>query len=165
MDDPGSALSAAGQRGAARDQRVDEGIVPMSGRRVNDQSRGLVDDGEMLVLEQDLEQNGGRSEGTGRLSVGEPNDDSVGAGEKARSAGRCAVHGDGTVGDQASRLCAGESQLIGEKAIEALGRRDRNGECQLRQPMPTPFRGDGNPPARGRWRGRSRRSSPRYPRC
>ena len=73
MDDARPALRASGQRGAARDQRVDEGVVPMAGGRVNHQAGRLVDDGEVLVLENERERDGGGLERTGWFVVGDLN--------------------------------------------------------------------------------------------
>ena len=64
-------------------------------------------------------------------------------------------------GDQAGGLRAGEAKLVGEEPVEALGRLGGDREAQLRQPRRTPVRGGGHLPARGRSRGRWRRSSRR----
>ena len=54
MDDAGAALGPAGERGAARHERVDEGVVPVTRRRMHHQSGRLVDDGQILILVHDL---------------------------------------------------------------------------------------------------------------
>lgn len=124
VDDSGSALGTSGQGRAPRDERVDQRVVPMSGRWMYHEAGGLVDDRYVLILEEDLERNRGGSESAGRLGIGKGDDDSVSAGEKSGGASRRAVYGNRAARDQAGRLGAGESQLIGEKAIEPLGRRD-----------------------------------------
>ena len=83
MDDSGSALRTSGQRRAARDEGIDQRIVPMSGSRVYHEARGLVDDREVLVLEQNPEWYRSGSESAGWLGIGKADDDSVSAGENS----------------------------------------------------------------------------------
>ena len=73
MDDAGPPLGPSSQRGAARDQGVDEGVIPMAGCRVNYQAGRLVDDGKVLVLENERERDGGGSKRTGWFVVGDLN--------------------------------------------------------------------------------------------
>ena len=122
---------------------------------------GLVDHGQVLVLEHEGEGDGGGLEGAGRLLIGEPDGDALAAGEEAGRAGRLSVDGHGLIGHQPRRLRARKPELVGEKAVEALRACDRDREGQLRQPRRTPVRGGGRLRARGRLRGRWRRSSRR----
>ena len=145
----------------AGDERVHQGVVPVARGRMHHQSGRLVDDGEMLVLEDDRQRNGGGLEGAGRLVLGDPDGDALAAGEKAGGAGGLAVDVHGLVGDQPRGLGAGEAKLVGEEPVEALGGLGRDREGQLRQPRRTPVRGGGRPPARARSRARWRRSSRR----
>ena len=154
MHDAGAPFGSARQGRSARDQGVDQGVVPVAGGRMNDETGRLVDDREVLVLEEYVERDGGGLKGAGRLVLGEPDDDGIAAGEQSGCAGRCPIHRHRAVGDQPGRLGAGKPQLIGEEAVEPLGRRDRDRECQLRQPRPTPFRGGGSLPAREKSRAR-----------
>ncbi len=125
---PGPALGAAGQRRAAGDQRVDQGVVPVARRGVDHQPGGLVDDGEVLVLVDDGERDGGGAERAGRLVLGEPDGDQLAAGEDPGGAGGLAVDGHRLVGDEPGGLGAGEAELVGEEAVEALGLRGDDGE-------------------------------------
>ena len=67
VHDAGSALGPAGQSRAAGDERVDQRVVPMAWRGVDDQAGRLVDHGEVLVLVDDDERDGGGLESAGRL--------------------------------------------------------------------------------------------------
>ncbi|MEA2713160.1 MAG: hypothetical protein QOK27_1121 [Gemmatimonadales bacterium] len=73
MDDAGPPLGPSSQRGAARDQGVDEGVIPMPGSRVNNQAGRLVDDGKVFVLENEREGDGGGLKRSGRFVVGDLN--------------------------------------------------------------------------------------------
>jgi hypothetical protein len=121
VDNPGSPFRTAGERGAPRDERVDEGVVPVSWRRVHHQSRRLVDDREMLVLEDDGERNGAGLDGARRLMLGKANGDLFTTGEGPGSPRRLTIDADQFVRDKTRRLRAGESELIGEEPIEPLG--------------------------------------------
>ncbi len=54
----------------------------MARRGMNDQPGGLVDHCEVLVLEQNLEWNRRRAKGAGRLGIGKPDVDPIGAGRE-----------------------------------------------------------------------------------
>ena len=53
VNDAGPPLGASGQRRAPRDQRVDQGVVPVAGSRMHHQPGRLVDHGQVLVFEDD----------------------------------------------------------------------------------------------------------------
>ena len=128
MDDSWPPFRAAGEGGAASDQRVDQGVIPMARRRMNHQTGGLVDDGEILVLEHERERDGGGLERTRRFVIRHPDDDDFAAGEEAGSASDLAIDRHSLVGHQAGSLGAGDGHLIGEKAVEALGLEAKDGE-------------------------------------
>ena len=86
MDDSRPPLRASGQGGAAGNQRVDQGVVPMARRRVDHQAGGLVDDGEVLVFEDEREWDGSGLERSRRFVVRNPDDDDLTAGKEAGSA-------------------------------------------------------------------------------
>ena len=121
VDDAGSPFRAARERSAPRDQRVDQGVIPVSRRRVHDQSRRFVDNREMLVLEDDGERNGARLYCARRLMLGETNGDFFTSGERPGSPSRLTIDADQFVRYETRGLGAGESELIGEEPIEPLG--------------------------------------------
>ncbi len=130
----------------------------MARRGVHDQAGRLVDHGQVLVLEDDGQRDVGGLEGTGRLVVRNPDGHPLAAGEQPGGAGGLALDVDGLLRHQAGGLRAGKAKLIGEEPVETLGRLGGDREAQLRQPRRTPVRGGGHLPARGRSRGRWRRS-------
>jgi hypothetical protein len=71
VDDAGSPFRTTGERRAPRDERVDQGVVPVSRRRMHDQSRRFIDDCKVLILEDDGERNRTRLNSAGRLMLGE----------------------------------------------------------------------------------------------
>lgn len=126
VDDAGSAFRAARERGAARDERVDQGVIPVSRRRVHDQSRRFVDDREMLVLVDDGERNSAGLDGARRLMRGKTNGDLFTTGERPGSPSRLTIDADQLVRYETRRLRARESELIGEESIEPFGLRRQN---------------------------------------
>jgi hypothetical protein len=99
MDDARPPLGSAGQCGTSRDQRVDQGVVPVSRGRVNYQTGRLVDDGEMLVLEDDGEGKCAGLDGAGRLVLRDPDRDLLTPREESRSSSWFAFDADSFVGD------------------------------------------------------------------
>ena len=55
VDDAGAAFSPSSQRGAPGDEGVYQGVIPMTGCGVDDQSSRFVDDSKMLVFENEAE--------------------------------------------------------------------------------------------------------------
>ena len=133
VHDAGSALGPAGQSRAARDERVDQRVVPMAWRGVDDQAGRLVDHGEVLVLVDHDERDGGGLESAGRLVFGEPDGDALTARQDPGGASGPSIHRDRLGGDEAGSLGAGEAQLIGEELVEALGLVGDDGELDRRR--------------------------------
>jgi hypothetical protein len=75
MHDPRAAFGAASESGAAGDQGIDQRIVPMTRRGVHHQPGRLIDNGEMLVFEDDVEWNRAGLKGARGLNQGEADGD------------------------------------------------------------------------------------------
>ena len=71
VDDARSPFRAAGKRGAPSHERINQSVIPVSRRRVHDQSCRFIDDCEMLVFEDDGERNGARLDRARRLVLGQ----------------------------------------------------------------------------------------------
>ena len=121
MDDSRTSFGPSGQGGAPSDQRVDEGVVPMAGRGMNYQTGRLVDDGKVLVFEDEREGDGGRWERSGRFVVRDLNRYDLTPGKESGSASEFSVDGNPLVCNQTRGLGPGDRHLVGEKPIEALG--------------------------------------------
>ena len=161
VHDTRAAFGARRQRRPPGHQRVHQRVVPVARRGMHHQAGRLVDHGQVLVLEDDGKRDAGGLEGAGRLVVGNPDGHALAAGEEPGGAGGLALDVDGLLRHQTGGLRAGEAKLVGEEPVETLGRADRSATvkpAQLRQPRRTPVRGGGRLPARGRSRGRWRRS-------
>jgi hypothetical protein len=163
VNDAGPPLRSTGQRRSPRDQRVHEGIVPVPRRRMDDQTGRFVDDGEVFVLKDDREWDRVGLESPGRLLIGDPDGDALTSCDEARGTGRFSIDLYALVSDEARRLRPGESQLIGEKAVEPLRQIGRDREGKLRQPKRIPVPAGWRPPAKARPPARELRSSPRCP--
>lgn len=50
MNDPGTFIGRSGQASEAMEQRIDQRASRMTGGRVNDHERGLIDDDDVLVF-------------------------------------------------------------------------------------------------------------------
>jgi hypothetical protein len=83
MNDAGPSFRSTGQGSAASHQRVDQRVVPVARSRVNHQSSGLIDDGKVLVLVDQDEGNGTGLKGSGRLVLGELNQDLLASSEQS----------------------------------------------------------------------------------
>ncbi len=126
VHDAGSAFGPARQRRAPGHERVHQGVVPVPRRRMDHEAGGLVDHREVLVLEHDVERDGGGAQRAGRLVVGNRDARRARRGRGVREARAGAPFTlTALVGDQAGGLGAREAQLIGEKAVEPLGGRGR----------------------------------------
>jgi len=99
MDDSRPSFGASSQGGAPGDQSVDQGVIPMAGRRVNYQPRGLVDDGQVLVFENEREGNGGGLERSGGFVVRNLNGYDFTPGKETGSAGDLSIDCNPLVGD------------------------------------------------------------------
>jgi hypothetical protein len=131
VNDAGPAFSTPGQSSAPSYQRVDQSVVPVSRSGVNHQPRGLVNDREMLILEDDGQRNGARCERAGWLVERNADGDLLTAGQRARSACRLTIDADQFVGHQTGRLSARKPELIGQEPIEPLGFSRQDGELEL----------------------------------
>jgi hypothetical protein len=120
MDDAGPSFGASRQSSAPRHQRVDQGVVPMSGSRVNYQSCRLVDDGEVLILEHDGEGDGAGLKPARRFVIRKSDRDPLTAVKKSRSSRGLPIDADELVGHQPSRLSARQPHLVGKESVEAL---------------------------------------------
>ncbi len=169
VHDPRPSLGPARQRCPPGDQRIDEGIVPVSRCRMDDQAGGFVDDREVLVLEDEREWNGGGSDGAGRFVLGDLNSHHFPACQDSRGAGDFPLDRHQLVGHQPRRLSAGYSQLVSKEFVEPLARGGQDSELEvlplprlrISQPEPTPLPPFVRPLARGKSQGRSHRSSRR----
>jgi hypothetical protein len=112
MDDAGPSLGTARQGSTPRHQCVDQRVIPMPRRRVNDQARRLVNDGEVLVLVDHGERDGAGLEGARGLMLVKPDGDLLTARKESGSASRLAFHGDELICYQAGRLSARDSELV-----------------------------------------------------
>ena len=128
MDDSGPPFGASGEGGAPGDQRIHQGVVPMAGRRMNYQTGRLVDDGEVLVLENEREGNGRRLERSGGFVVRDLNRYDLAPGKAPGSPSEFSIDGHTLVCHEARGLSPGDGHLVGEKPIEALGFQTNNGE-------------------------------------
>jgi hypothetical protein len=131
MDDPRPPLGASRQGGAPSHQRVDQGVVPVAGRRVNDQTGRLVDYGEVLVLEDERERDVGGLERSRWLVLRDPDGYDLAPGKKAGSASDLSVNGNPLVGDETSGLGPRHRHLIGQEPIESFSFPAENCEFNL----------------------------------
>ena len=120
MDDSRPSFGASGQGSAPSDQRVDEGVIPMAGRRVNYQPGRLVDDGKVVVLENEREGDGGRLERSGRFVVRDLNRYHLTPGKEPGSASELSIDCNTLVCHQPCGLGPGDRHLVGEKPVETL---------------------------------------------
>src|SRR2546430_2493310 len=110
------------QRGASLHEHVDERVVPVTGPRMYDQARRLVEDGEVLVFIGEREVAVGGGVAPGRRLLGRQLDRHHGAARQLdRGAQRAPVTGDVFVGGEAGGDGAGQRELIGEETVETLG--------------------------------------------
>jgi hypothetical protein len=131
MDNARPSFGASGQGGAPSYQGVDERVVPVAGRRVHYQAGRLVDDGQVLVLEDEHEGNGGGLERSRRFVVRDPNGYNLTPGKEPGCASNFPINGNALVCHQARRLGSGDRHLVGEEPIETLGFRTDDGEFDL----------------------------------
>ena len=99
MYDAGPPLCATRQGRAARDQRIDERIVPVPWCRMDDKTRRFIDNGEMLVLEDEREWNGSRADCAGSFVPANLNSNRFAAPQNSRCAGDFSIDGHPLVGD------------------------------------------------------------------
>src|SRR5258708_6595924 len=119
---------AGGQVDAASDEDVDETVLPMAGPGMHDETRGLVEHREVLVFEHEAQLGVRRRVGAGH-GVGRELDGDFGAALEQGGRAQRAVGGrHELLGDETGGLCARQRELVGEKAVEALGGRGRDAE-------------------------------------
>ena len=153
---PGRPSAPPDSVGAAGHQRVHQRVVPVARRGMHHQAGRLVDDGEVLVLEDDGERDGGGLEGAGRLVVGNPDGRRArrgrGAGRRGRS---CPFTSTRLRRPRGGRPGCGRGRA-GRRGIGRGARSPRPATVkrQLRQPRRTPVRGPAGvlPPERDRER-------------
>jgi hypothetical protein len=179
VHDSRPSLGATGQGRATCDQRVDESIVPVPRCRMDHEARGFVDDGEMLVLEDEREWNGSRADGAGSFVLGNLNSNCFTAPQNSRCARDFSIDGHQFVGYQPGCLSSRDSQLISKEFVQPLARGRQSSEFEvlprpftplragsavpllclhISQPERTPLRPFARLLARGKWQERSRRS-------
>ena len=189
VDNAGSSFGASGQGCASGHERIDQGVIPVTRRRVNYQARRLVDDGQVLVLKNQDERNGMGLDGSGRLVARELNLDPLPPGQHPGRPRGFTLDADAFIRHEAGGLGAGEPELVGEKPVKTLGFVGEDCEVDvvgdgagfelravlprfpasprtrlhLTPPMPTPVPVDERLPARAKWLGRWLRSSPQCP--
>jgi hypothetical protein len=117
VNDAGPSFGTPGQRGAPRDEGIDQGIVPVSGSGVHHQTGRFIDDSEVLVLKHNGERNGTRVEGTRRLMLRETHGDLLTAGEDSGRATWLPINADQLISYEAGRLSAREFELVCEEPI------------------------------------------------
>src|SRR4051794_12183519 len=133
VHDAGAPGDAPAQLGPAGNQRIHQGVVPMPGRGMDHKAGRLVQHGEVLVFEDDGEGNVRGTELPDRLTLLRFDLDDVAALERVAGASAAAVHPHGARSDEAGRIGAGQTELVGEKAVEPLGcgREDGEGDGEL----------------------------------
>ena len=131
------------QRRAAADEHVDERVVPVARPGMHDETRRLVEHREVLVLVDETHPralSGGDRCICARWRFGGKLDAHLRAAlEQRRGAQRPAAGGDALVGDETGGLGAGQGELVGEKAIEALRRGDRDAKHDHGAAVPASF--------------------------
>src|SRR5581483_10672528 len=106
---------------AALPQRVGDGAVGMSGRRMHDQPRGLVDHRQPLVLVHDVERHPrARAGGDGRTGRRVGDLHVVAVADALPRAARTSVDLDQGGGDQRLRRGAGDAAALREPRVEPL---------------------------------------------
>ena len=120
MDDAGATFRPTGQGGTPCDQGIHQGVVPVPWCRVNHQARGFVDDGQMLILEDEGKRYSAGLERARRLMLENANGDLLTTGEESGGAGGLAVYRYQLISYQAGGLRAGEAKLISEESIQTL---------------------------------------------
>ncbi len=131
MDDSRPPFGTSGQCGPPRHQGVDQGVIPMTGRRVNYQAGGLIDDGKVLVFENKSERNCGRLERSGRFVVRDLNRYDLTPGKEPGGAGDFAGDCNPLVRYETRGLGPRDGHLVGEKPVQALGLLTDNSECDF----------------------------------
>ena len=107
VHDAWPSLGASGKRRPSRDQCIDQSVVPVTRRGMDHQAGRLIDDGEVLILEQDGKRDGIGAEGPRRLVLGKTDGETLATRECPRGSGRFVGHRHRALGDQARRLGAG----------------------------------------------------------
>src|SRR5256886_4764478 len=122
----------ARQVGAAADQDVDEGVVPMPRAGMDDEAGRLVEHGEVLVLVHEAQVRvRGRVGAWWRLVGRQFDGDFIPALEQRGGAQHFAARGDALIGDETSGLSTGKGELVGEESIETFGLcHDAKGDVQ-----------------------------------
>src|SRR3989441_170346 len=122
VHDAGPALRPGRERRAPPREHVHQRGVPVSRARVDHKARRLVEHGEVLVLEHEGQRvvSGGIAPGGRRVGRERDRDDRA-ALQPCGGAQWPAARADALVGDEAGRDRARHGELIGQKAVEALG--------------------------------------------
>src|SRR5215204_6350055 len=100
MHDPWPAFGTAGQSSAPSNKRVDECVVPMTRCGVHHQAGGLIDDGQVIVLEDKRERNCGRYDSARRLMLRNPHRNALAPAKDPRGASRLSIDCDELVGNE-----------------------------------------------------------------
>lgn len=163
VDNSGPAFGTTGQGRTSGDQGIHEGVVPVARRGMNYQAGRLVDDGKVLVFENEGEGDVSRSKRAGGLVLGDLNRYNLAPDEEPGGAGDFSIDCDTLVSYETRGLGPRDRHLVGQETIEALCFWADNSEfnlssLHLSQPEPTPPPPGGRPPATARWRVRSPRS-------
>src|SRR5438309_152595 len=122
VHDAGPALRPGRERRAPPREHVHQRVVPVSRARVDHKACRLVEHGEVLVLEHEGQRvvSGGIAPGGRRVGRERDRDDRA-ALQPCGGAQWPTARADALVGDEAGRDRARQGELIGEKAVEALG--------------------------------------------
>ena len=126
MHDPLTIAICRRQCRAPRHQGIHQGVLPMPRRRVDHQTRGFIDDEEVVVLEGDIEGDGMGLDLTDRFPLGKHDRNGVSEGQPAAGPRRGAVHTHGSPRDEPCRLGARNGKLVSEKTVEPLCRLNRH---------------------------------------
>src|SRR6266516_3485883 len=123
VHDPGAPFGASPRElGAPPHQHIHERVVPVTGPRMNHETGGLVEHGEVLVLVDEPQLRVRRGVGPRRCCFRKLHRDLDPRLEHRRCAQRFAARGHAALGDEASGLCAREGELVGEETVEAFSR-------------------------------------------
>ena len=131
VDDPGpldTGDPAPGRSVAVGEQGVDQGVAGMTGRRVDDEPGGLVEDQQVVVLVDDRQRDLGRRLEVERRRLGDI-EAQVGAGRHDRvRAERLAGGGQPSVGDQLLDVAPRQPRRVGDVAVDAAARAVRHAQ-------------------------------------
>ncbi len=129
MDDP-RPTRVARERRSTSHQRVEQRIVPVTGRRMHHEPGGFVDDEQLRVVIHDGNRMMIRRDDAWRRRVGHVDFNDVTMLEGARRPRRGIIDDDAPRGNQTSGETARQRELVCDEAIESLGGSDTDAETR-----------------------------------